>query len=86
MGFPGVPDQQRLRCAACGNLTRFDIETTERVRRFWHADLSGGGRVEEEIRSDVEIASITCRWCSSTEAIEFVDNPPGGGGRRTGPG
>lgn len=67
-----------MRCAACGNLTRFDIVTTERVRRFWHAELSGSGTIDEEIRDQVTVESITCRWCSSQDAIEFVETPAGG--------
>lgn len=75
MGAPGLPEDRRPRCRACGNLTRFDVETTERVRRYWHADLSGAGTVEEEERSEVRVETIACRWCGSRDAIEFVDAP-----------
>ena len=72
---PGLPPGQRFRCSACGNLTRFDVESVERVRRFWHADLAGGGTVEEEERVEVDVRSVTCRWCGSSEAIELVAVP-----------
>lgn len=65
---------RRYRCTACGNLTRFDIETAERVRRFWHVDLAGEGRVEEEQPLERTVRSVTCRWCGS-DAIELVDRP-----------
>jgi hypothetical protein len=77
---PGLLPGQRFRCAACGNLTRFDVESVERVRRFWHADLAGGGTVEEEERVDVDVKSVTCRWCGSAESIEIVAAPGGLGG------
>jgi hypothetical protein len=72
---PGLPPGQRYRCAACGNLTRFDIVSTERTRRFWHADLAGSGTIEEEEALEVRIEEITCRWCGSSEAIEAVPAP-----------
>lgn len=73
--FVGLPTGMRYRCRACGNLTRFDIESVERVRRFWHVDLAGVGQVEEEVRSEVDVVGVTCRWCSSSEAIEVVEVP-----------
>jgi hypothetical protein len=74
-GLVGLGPGQRYRCAACGNLTRFDVETVERVRRFWHADLAGDGRIDEEERAEVEIHSVTCRWCGSTRDVEVVAAP-----------
>jgi hypothetical protein len=71
----GLEPGHRFRCAACGNLTRFDVETVERVRRYWHVALSGAGVIEEEQRVDVAIESVTCRWCGSSDAIETVDAP-----------
>ncbi len=76
---PGLPPGRRWRCGACGNLTRFDVESVERVRRFWHVDLSGAGVVDDEERVDVAVVSVACRWCGSTEAIEVVDAPAAGG-------
>lgn len=75
---PGLQPGQRFRCAACGNLTRFDIETVERVRRYWHADLSGEGTAEESHQIAVELVSVTCRWCASSEAIQVESVPAEG--------
>ena len=72
---PGLQPGTRWRCDACGNLTRFDVTSTERVRRFWHLDLSGAGAAEEEDFLDVNVESITCRWCGATDAISVVDAP-----------
>lgn len=74
---PGLSDGKRWRCDACGNLTRFDVETSERVRRFWHLELSGTGVAEEEEFLDVEVHAITCRWCGSRDAVRVVDAPRG---------
>ena len=71
----GLPEGKRWRCGACGNLTRFDVESVERVRRFWHVELSGEGRVDEEEHLDVDVVSIACRWCGATDSIEVIDAP-----------
>ena len=41
-------DGERWRCAGCGNLTRFDVTRTRRTTDYWHFDLAGEHRVEEE--------------------------------------
>ncbi|MEX2620306.1 MAG: hypothetical protein WD250_08800 [Egibacteraceae bacterium] len=71
----GLAPGQRYRCGGCGNVTRFDVESVERVRRYWHADLAGVGAVEEEERIEVTPVAVTCRWCGATDAIEVVDVP-----------
>jgi hypothetical protein len=77
VNLPGLDEGMRFRCAACGNLTRFDVETVERVRRYWHVALSGAGAAEDEQRLEVSVESVTCRWCGSADAIEVVDAPVG---------
>lgn len=62
--FPG----ERYRCAGCGNLTRFDVEVTEHARRFWHAELSGNGRIEEDVR-ETTVHRVACRWCGSGDVV-----------------
>jgi len=39
---------QRYRCDGCGNVTRFDVVTSSRTRRFLHFDLGGASTVDEE--------------------------------------
>lgn len=78
----GLAEGERYRCDACGNLTRFDVETDERVQRFWHLDLSGQGTAE---RTDVvasAVRAVTCRWCGASERIEVVAVPAGATGAR----
>jgi hypothetical protein len=67
-----IPDDQRWRCAGCGNLTRFDVTSTRRATEFWHFDLAGDHRVEETDLHDETVESVTCRWCGRSDAIELV--------------
>jgi hypothetical protein len=66
----------RYRCAACGNLTRFDVTVTRRTRAFHHYSLGGELSVEDvEVLSEV-VEDVACRWCgtgTSVEALEEAD-------------
>ena len=63
----------RLRCAGCGNLTRFDVTRTRRTTEFWHLDLAGDVVVEDSEVKGETVESISCRWCGRDDAIELVD-------------
>jgi hypothetical protein len=63
----------RLRCAGCGNLTRFDVTRTRRTTEFWHLDLAGDHVVEDTELKDETVESVSCRWCGRDDAIELVD-------------
>ena len=52
---------RRYKCLACGNLTRFDVIRTERVREFHH--FTTGGELEIE---DAE------RW-KKPSSLQFAD-------------
>lgn len=65
-------DAHRLRCGGCGNLTRFDVRRTRTTAEFWHFDLAGDHRVEETEVVEESVASVTCRWCGRSDAIEMV--------------
>ena len=63
----------RYRCAACGNLTRFDVTTTRRTKAFHHYTLGGGLSVEDEqILSEV-VEEVSCRWCGTSKSVEVVE-------------
>lgn len=79
-------DRSRFRCAHCGNLTRFDVERTTRVREFWHLDMAGEAAVEERTVLAEEVAAVTCRWCGSADRVEIVARPAFGGPDSEGPG
>ncbi len=64
---------QRPRCGACGNLTRFDVVVSRRTAAFFHYNVAGDVEVEEERVLDESVESLECRWCGHGRAIEFVD-------------
>jgi len=69
----------RYRCAACGNLTRFDVTTTRRTRAFHHYSLSGELSVEDpEVLNEV-VEEVSCRWCGSGRAVEALPVADAGG-------
>ena len=68
-----LPDAQtRWRCGGCGNLTRFDVTRTRRTTEYWHFDLAGEHRVEDSATEREDLASVTCRWCGRSDAVELV--------------
>jgi hypothetical protein len=69
---------QRWRCAQCGNLTRFDVVRSSRVREFVHLDLAGEARTEETEVLAETVEDVRCRWCASGGSIEVVLRPDAG--------
>ena len=63
---------ERYRCAACGNVTRFDVTATRRTRAFHHYTIGGELTVEDVEVLDEEVESVSCRWCGSPEAVEAL--------------
>jgi hypothetical protein len=70
-----LPPGRRYRCDACGNVTRFDVVATRRTRRFLHVDLGGIAAVDEEEVLEETVGSVTCRWCSRSDAIRIEVAP-----------
>lgn len=82
--LPGEED--RFRCGHCGNLTRFDVLRTMRVREYWHLSMAGEPVVEErEVLNEV-VEQVRCRWCSASDRVELVPRPAFGGPDQEGPG
>jgi DNA-directed RNA polymerase subunit RPC12/RpoP len=67
----------RYRCAACGNVTRFDVVATRRTRAFHHFTVGGDLTVEDEQVLAEEVEEVTCRWCGHGRAVEPL--APSGG-------
>ncbi len=63
----------RWRCRQCGNLTRFDIVRTSRVREYVHVSLAGEPTVDEAYVLGEVLESVTCRWCAGVDTVELVD-------------
>lgn len=62
----------RFRCNACGNLTRFDVFESKRIRAFHHYSLGGDLTVEEEEVLGHDLEKVVCRWCGSSSSIEVL--------------
>ena len=63
---------ERLRCGACGNLTRFEVVSTRRTTAYWHYSLAGELKVEEERALEASAEQLRCRWCGSTTQVEVI--------------
>ena len=64
----------RYRCAACGNLTRFDVVVNRRTRSFHHYSLAGELSVENVDVLEESVEEVSCRWCGHGKDIEVVDD------------
>ncbi len=71
-----LPAGYRYRCDGCGNVTRFDVVTSARTRRYLHFDLGGSGEVDEEEVLAARVESVTCRWCAGGDTVR-VEPAPG---------
>jgi hypothetical protein len=73
---------ERYRCAACGNVTRFDVTATRRTRAFHHYTIGGDLTVEDTEVLEERVESVSCRWCGSPRAVEALvegdDTAPSG--------
>jgi hypothetical protein len=69
---PSTTGPVRYRCAACGNLTRFDVTVMRRSRAFHHYTLGGELVVEDEQVLTEAVEDVSCRWCGHGRAIEPV--------------
>ena len=67
-------DVVRYRCAACGNLTRFDVMTTRRTRAFHHYSVGGELTIEDVEVLDEAVEAVTCRWCGNGGAVEVIES------------
>lgn len=73
VALPGP--ETRWRCAACGNLTRFDVVRTLRSREFLHVSLAGEPQVQEREVLTETIERVTCRWCAAVDSVVIEARP-----------
>ena len=67
-----TPGVTRYRCAACGNLTRFDVVTSRRTKAFHHYSVGGELSVEDVEVLHESVDAVSCRWCGNGKAIEVI--------------
>lgn len=62
----------RYRCAACGNLTRFDVVLTRTTRAFHHFTVGGDlVREDEQVLAET-VDDVSCRWCGHGRDVEVL--------------
>ena len=71
---PAQPDSTRYRCAACGNLTRFNVVTSRRTRAFHHFSVGGELSIEDVEVLEESVEEVSCRWCGNGNAIEIIES------------
>jgi hypothetical protein len=67
--------ENRWRCGACGNLTRFDVVRSVRSREFVHVTLAGDQEVREREVLNETIERVTCRWCAAVDSVVIEPRP-----------
>ena len=65
-------DVVRYRCAACGNLTRFNVVITRRTSAFHHFSVGGDLTIEDEEVLDETVEEVACRWCGNGNGVEVL--------------
>lgn len=75
MPAPVPTETSRWRCTLCGNLTRFDVRRSTRVREYVHVSLAGQPVVEERQVLAETVEQVTCRWCGRADSVEVVPRP-----------
>lgn len=53
----------RYRCDSCGNVTRFDVTTSQTTKAFHHYSVGGELEVEEVTVLSRTVDAVGCRWC-----------------------
>jgi hypothetical protein len=62
----------QYRCSACGNLTRFDVTVSRRVKEFRHFSVGGDLTIESAEVLEEQVEQVECRWCrASGDTIEL---------------
>jgi hypothetical protein len=69
----------RYRCAACGNLTRFDVTTSRRTRAFHHYTVGGELTIEHTDVLEETVEDVSCRWCGNGRAVAVIGPDDVGG-------
>ena len=68
-----IEEVVRYRCAACGNLTRFNVVVTRRTSAFHHFSVGGELTIEDVDLLDETVEEVSCRWCGNGKGIEVLE-------------
>ena len=64
----------RYRCAACGNLSRFDVTVTTTEKAYYHYSVGGDLTIEDPAVVAHRVDEVACRWCGHGRSVEVVDD------------
>jgi hypothetical protein len=62
-------DDPRYRCDGCGNLTRFDVTTSQTTKAFHHYTVGGELEIEEATVLSRHVDEVVCRWCGHGRSV-----------------
>jgi len=67
--YRGVVGEPRYRCDGCGNVTRFDVTTSQTTKAFHHYTVGGELQVEDATVLSRNVDEVVCRWCGHGRSI-----------------
>ncbi len=70
--------ERRYRCDACGNLTRFDVTTTQTTKAFHHYTVGGELKIEDVRVLAETVDDVVCRWCGHGRQIVEIGDAEAG--------
>ena len=65
--------EPRYRCDGCGNVTRFDVTTSQTTKAFHHYTVGGELEVEEVSILSRQVDDVVCRWCGHGRSVVEID-------------
>lgn len=66
----GIP---RYRCDSCGNVTRFDVTTSQTTKAFHHYTVGGELEIEEATVLSRHVDKVVCRWCGHGRSVVEIE-------------
>jgi hypothetical protein len=61
---------KRYRCGTCGNLTRFEVVMTRRVREIHHIGVDGTPVAHRPQIVAEAVEQVICGWCEQHDRVE----------------
>jgi len=66
-------DIPRYRCDSCGNVTRFDVTTSQTTKAFHHYTVGGELEIEEATVLSHHVDEVVCRWCGHGRSVAEIE-------------
>jgi hypothetical protein len=63
---------KRYRCGACGNLTRFEVVMSRRIRETHHVGLDGVPVIGDPEVLGEATEQVACAWCASVDDVAAI--------------